>query len=393
MDILKKIEAALFTQPEFLKQLDDSPVKVICLEKVKDLYRSIESAFHYATIYAGVKANDNIEVLKTLNALGSNFEVASVAELELLVKECGVDARRILFSNTSKLPSHIASAHKQGVDRFVSDSRDDLDEIAVNAPGSKVLIRIATDANKSGTGSAALSFDERFGVNEDEAKNLIRYAKERGLVPYGLSVHVGTQQEKLEAWDASIEKAGRIFHSMADEGIKLEVFDLGGGLPSQYKGDIYAYSEYGDHIRRELVKAFGHNLPTVVIEPGRSISAMAGATLCKVINVKDHPHDPRKKVITLTAGQYNAGITRGRLTEMVIYRPNGERLERLPDEQPVYKADFYGLGSTTGDSVYLDKPAPDLRKGDVVAILGTGAYTSGFANTLCKLPRQQEISI
>src|ERR1700726_492994 len=130
---------------EFLRtRADDGPCLVVDLDLVRENYLVFAKALPDTKVFYAVKANPAPEVLVLLAALGSSFDTASVAEIEMVLA-AGATADRISFGNTIKKERDIARAYALGVRLFAVDCEAEVEKIARAAPGSKVFCRILCD--------------------------------------------------------------------------------------------------------------------------------------------------------------------------------------------------------------------------------------------------------
>jgi ornithine decarboxylase len=113
---------------------------------INDNFNKIKTNFPYAQVYTAIKANPCVDGIEVLNKLGSNFDIATIYELDMLLK-LKVNPSRMSFGNTIKKKEDVAYAYKKGVRLFVSDSISDLENIAKYAPKSKVFFRILVDGS------------------------------------------------------------------------------------------------------------------------------------------------------------------------------------------------------------------------------------------------------
>lgn len=359
-------------------------IRLINLDIVRKNYHELKKAFPYAVSYTAVKANSAEGILELLNEEGASFEIATIEELRKSIKR-GISPERIIFSHPAKDAIEIAESFKIGVNRFASDSQEDIALIAKHAPGSKVMVRIKT-SHEDKNHNSLTGFNERFGVTPAAATNLLRSLKSLGLEPYGVSFHVGTQEEDVNAWDWAIMRAASIFKELKNEGTELEVLDIGGGFPSRYKSKIPALSEYGEAIHRSINKHFSGALPQkIIIEPGRAISAMAGITFGRVINVKPCEHDDSRYIVTLSTGKFSAGLFNVG-NGMFFYRKTSSGKMKNLSGASSKKADIHGKGGASfdrpieGDDICMPG---DLKSGDIVIFTGTGAYSGEMTTNWC----------
>ncbi|HEY9057969.1 MAG TPA: ornithine/lysine decarboxylase, partial [Aurantimonas sp.] len=122
----------------------DGPCLVVDLDIVEDNFNAFRKALPDSAIFYAVKANPAPEVLRLLASLGSNFDCASVAEIEMAL-EAGATAKRISYGNTIKKERDIARAHALGVSLFAVDCVEEVEKVARAAPGARVFCRVLTD--------------------------------------------------------------------------------------------------------------------------------------------------------------------------------------------------------------------------------------------------------
>ena len=263
---------------EFSKDLE-TPNIVINLNKVKKNFLTLKDSFPYARIFYAIKANPGEPVLELLSDLGSSFDIASRYELDLISK-FNVSPDRLSYGNTIKKAKDIKYFYDKGVRMFATDSRDDLKNIAEFAPGSKIYVRILVE--NSATADWPLS--RKFGCHPDMAYDLIVMARNLGLVPYGISFHVGSQQRDIGQWNDAIAKAKYLFNSLEEEeSIKLSMINMGGGFPASYIDPTNDLSVYASEISRYLHDDFGDEIPQIILEPGRSLVGDSGILTSEVI--------------------------------------------------------------------------------------------------------------
>jgi ornithine decarboxylase len=150
-----------------------TPYLVVDLDVVRDRYQRLRTALPQADVYFAVKANPDPAVIRVLDALGSNFDVASVGEIELCAN-AGVAPARMSYGNMLKKESDIAAAYRHGVRIFTADSEAELGKILRQVNDSTLLVRLALDC-----AGADWPLSRKFGCSEDEARRLL--AAGRGI--------------------------------------------------------------------------------------------------------------------------------------------------------------------------------------------------------------------
>src|SRR3954451_20790382 len=130
---------------EFLRnRREDGPCLVVDIEVVHDNYLKFARALPNTRVFYAVKANPAPEGLRCLVRLGSCFDAASVAEIEMVLA-AGATADRISYGNTIKKERDVARAYGLGVRLYAVDCEAEVEKIARAAPGSKVFCRILSD--------------------------------------------------------------------------------------------------------------------------------------------------------------------------------------------------------------------------------------------------------
>ena len=358
---------------EFSKDFE-TPNIVIDLRTVKKNFTKLRDSFPYARIYFAMKANPGEPVLKMLAGMGSNFDIASRYELDNILG-LGVSPDRLSYGNTIKKARDIKYFYDKGVRMFATDSRDDLKNIAEQAPGSRVYVRILVE--NSATADWPLS--RKFGCHPDMAYDLIVQARDLGLTPYGISFHVGSQQRDIGQWNDAIAKTKYLFTSLEEEeNIRLTMINMGGGFPASYIEPTNDLSEYASEITRYLHDDFGDDIPEIILEPGRSLVGDAGILTSEVILTSRKNNTALNRWVYVDAGKFNGLIET--LDEAIKYPVVVEGYEKDAKEGEVIIA---GPTCDSMDIMYEDakyKLPTGLKAGDRLYWLTTGAYTSTYAS-------------
>lgn len=352
------------------EQQPATPCLVLDLDVVEERYRSLAGALPSASIYYAVKANPAPEILALLERLGSCFDTASAQEIRMVLAT-GAGPERISFGNTIKKQSDIAWAWSQGVTLYAFDSEAELEKLAEAAPGSRVFCRILVE-----TQGAEWPLSRKFGCAPEMAADLLVRARERGLEPYGVSFHVGSQQTDTEQWDVALGAARMVFASLQEAGIELKLVNMGGGFPTRYREEIGGIDAYGARIAEALARQFGNHIPATIIEPGRYMVGEAGVIEAEVVLVARKSYDEDKRWIYLDIGRFSGlAETEGEAIRYPILTPRDGGATG-----PVVLA---GPSCDSADILY-DKAGYelplDLAVGDRVRLLSTGAYTTTYAS-------------
>ncbi|MGA2894220.1 MAG: type III PLP-dependent enzyme [Xanthobacteraceae bacterium] len=349
--------------------VDDGPCLVVDLDVVRENYRAFAKALPDSRVFYAVKANPAPELLSLLASLGSCFDTASVAEIEMALA-AGASPERISFGNTIKKERDIARAYALGVRLFAVDCKAEVDKIGRAALGAKVFCRFLF-----GCAGAEWPLSRKFGCDPDMAVDVLEHAQKLGLEPCGVSFHVGSQQRRTAAWDEALKSASAIFRTCADRGINLTMVNLGGGFPTKYLRDVPAVESYGRSIFKALRKHFGNRIPETIIEPGRGMVGNAGLIEAEVVLVSNKSEHDHVRWVYLDIGKF--GGLAETMDESIRYP-----IKTPHDGDEVGPCVLAGPTCDSADVLYEKRPYDlpiSLEIGDKVLIEGTGAYTATYA--------------
>jgi len=346
-----------------------SPCLVVDTDLVEHSYRQLAGSLPDARLFYAVKANPAPEIVARLAAIGANFDTASLGEIDLCLAQ-GATAERISFGNTIKKQSDIAAAYARGVRLFAFDSEAELEKLAASAPGAKVYCRVLMECE-----GAEWPLSRKFGCEPAMAEELLVQARARGLDAYGVSFHVGSQQTDLAQYDKALAVTAELFAKAAARGVNLRMVNVGGGFPARYHSDVPAIVTYGKAIREAVRRRFGVALPEIIVEPGRGIVGDAGVIQAEVVLVSQKGGSDARRWVYLDIGKFR-GLAET-MDEAIRYRivtphDGGET-------GPVVLA---GPSCDSADILYekTEFRLPlDLKAGDKVWILATGAYTTTYS--------------
>jgi ornithine decarboxylase len=347
---------------------NETPFLVVNLDVIRQRWDELKQSMPYAKIYYAVKANPAKEVLELLRDLGSCFDVASVYELRKILS-LGVEPERISYGNTIKKAHDIREFYNAGVRLYVTDSEGDLRNIAKEAPGAKIFVRILAE----GVFTADWPLSRKFGCQPDMAFDLLELAKKLKLQPYGVSFHVGSQQRDISAWDAAIAKVKLLFDWCRDSDIELKSINMGGGLPAQYIDKNNTIDTYSSEITRFLHEDFEDDIPEIIIEPGRSMVGDCGVIVSEVVLISRKSRTALERWVYTDVGKFNGLMET--LDESIKYPVYVEK------EGPREKVIIAGPTCDSVDTIYEEAEYTlplNLSVGDRMYWLSTGAYTSSY---------------
>lgn len=351
------------------------PYFVLDLRKLRASYKAFQNAFPTTDIYYALKANSDPLILAALAEAGSGFEAASWQEIDQLLN-LGVNADRIIYGSAVKPRAYVERAAQAGVDRFAADSLEELQMLGQAAPGARVFVRVKLDDTYS-----VFQMSGKFGVPQETAAGLLRQAVALGLRPWGLSFNVGSQATRSSEWATGIAAVAPIFTELRAEGIRLEVLNLGGGFPVQYRDSV----EIGiDEIAKQVRAAVDllPYQPLLIAEPGRRIVATCLSLVATIISRIERPDGPW---LFLDCGVYNA------LYEALVHQGRTSypvsQLDLRSADAPLA---FYVLAGPTGDGLDMiarNVALPvDMAVCDRLLFRNVGAYTRAMASSFNGFP-------
>lgn len=357
---------------EALKNGYSKPFLLVDSGIVRAKARRFKTAMPRVNPHYAVKANPDPRVLKILIEEGCGFEIASIAELDLLLS-LGVKAEEIFYSNPMKSRAYIEYAAAKGVEWFVLDSVEELRKIVSVKPDAKLYVRI----NTPNIGSD-WPLSGKFGAYAPEIKEIVAAAGELKADLAGVTFHVGSQCRNPQNWRVGIERAKGVFKDMRKAGLIPRLLNIGGGYPVRHVKPIPSIE-----VIAEVVNAAIADLPEdirVMAEPGRYLVSDAGYFVCRVVGTATRNG---KRWMYWDAGMFGGVIetTEGLRYEIVTDR-NGPRIP-------------WSVAGPTCDSVDIlmrEEMLPeDIREGDFIYIPNAGAYTTAYASNFNGFPLPEVI--
>ncbi len=358
-------------RPDVLARLDaPTPFLAMDLDEVRRRYRRFTRALPEVQPFFAVKCNSSPEVLRTFAAEGASFEIASLGELQML-ENLGVDPTEVLYSNTVKPPAHVAGAADRGVWRFAVDSEGELDKIARMAPSSAVYVRVRVDDSGS-----VFPLSRKFGAEAHHARALLQQARHLGLQPYGLTFHVGSQCVTTSSWVQAIAGMGRIMRQLLQDGIRIEMLDIGGGFPAEYDGPVPSIDQVADVINRAVDDCLPYRPRLLGAEPGRHLVAPAGVMVASVLGREERAGE---EWLYLDVGAYNGLME----TQQTVGQWRFPLWSSRADHGVVPHLPFTVTGPTcdSADTMFFGAPLPvNMTEGDRLYVGSAGAYTLSYAS-------------
>ncbi|HNP26190.1 MAG TPA: type III PLP-dependent enzyme [Nitrosomonas sp.] len=345
----------------------DKPFLLVDSNIVRQKTRRFMASMPRVRPHYAVKANPDRRVLKTLIEEGAGFEIASIAELDLLL-ELGVPAAEIFYSNPMKSRAYLAYAASKGVEWYVLDSVEELQKIVSVKPDAKMYLRIDTPNIGSDWPLAG-----KFGTHLADIDIIIEAAVKLKADLAGITFHVGSQCRNPQNWRVGIERALKVFADMRQAGLNPRLLNIGGGYPVRHLKPIPSIEVIAEVINEAIAE-----LPEtiqIIAEPGRYLVSDSAYFVCQVVGTATRNG---KRWMYWDAGMFGGMIE---VTEGLNYEIMTDRTGNCVP---------WSIAGPTCDSVDIlmhDVMLPaDIQEGDLIYVPNTGAYTTAYASNFNGFP-------
>jgi diaminopimelate decarboxylase len=349
-----------------------------------------------------VKANSNPEILKILASEGAGADVVSGGEL-LAALKAGFVPKKITYDGPGKTKREITLALEKDIYGFNVESLEEIDAIDTIAASlckkAKISIRVNPDVDaKSHPYISTGMREHKFGIDIHHALDAYRYASKRSnIIIAGIHSHIGSQVTELDPFIKAARSSVAFVKELRGEGIELEHLNIGGGqavhyhdvvdhslLPSDSSDDkepqaIPQLHEYVDAVMPILSEAGMR----VMFEPGRAIVANTAILLTEVLYKKSNPE---KTFIIADAGMSD-------LIRPSLYQAYHQIAPVSLKKSESEKVDVVGPICESGDYLALSRVLPRIDKGDLLAVMCTGAYGYVMSSNYNLRPKPAEIMI
>ncbi|MBN1514627.1 MAG: diaminopimelate decarboxylase [Phycisphaerae bacterium] len=403
MDAFRFVNGILHCEGVPLPQAADrfgTPVYVYSAATLRDRYDAVASAFAELKpiICYSVKSCQNLHILRLLRERGASFDVVSGGELTRAL-EAGADASKIVFAGVGKTDAEIRQGIQAGIGWFNVESEQELENlIRITAEMDRPVraaLRINPDVDpKTHVYTTTGKQETKFGVDLVRARNVFdRYGRDARVKMSALHLHIGSPVNTVEPYVEAIEKTLALIRHLREDGFAVDTLDIGGGFGTDYEtGEAPSPSEYAARIVPLL---HGRGL-TVILEPGRTISANAGVLLGRVLYTKQS--GAKRYVITDVAltelvrpALYGARHFAWPVVPGDGFVPEARRCDlHLADTELV---DVVGPVCESSDFLAKGRWLPPLKRGDLLAVFSAGAYGFVMSSQYNSRPRSPEVLI
>lgn len=374
-----------------------TPLYVYSGTAIRERFSIFSRAFRALphTLCYSVKANSNLSILRLLARLGAGFDIVSGGELERVSLAQKKALGKVVFSGVGKTEEELLSALRSGILLFNVESEGELERLAQCAArlrkAAQVAFRVNPDVSAETHPYISTGLREhKFGVPIADAPALYRRAaREKYLRVAGVSLHIGSQITDVSPFRLAVERAVDLITQLAAEGHKVRFLDAGGGLGISY--DSTRQVDYPELVARYAqaiinpLEKLGNSCPHLLLEPGRSIIAQAGALLTRVLYQKQN-------------GSKRFTIVDAAMNDLIRPSLYGARHEIVPvtlenaNAAPI-QVDVCGPICETGDFLARDAMLPAASPGTLLCVYDAGAYGMSLSSNYNTRPRAAEVLV
>lgn len=366
-----------------------TPLYLYSTNTILDHYRKVKQAFRpvNALVCFALKSNSNLAVARLLTKAGAGFDVVSGGELRRALK-AGADPRKIVFASVGKRPEEIALAVKSRILFFNVESAAELEAIeqACQRLGQqqRVSLRMNPDVDPHThsfitTGHGA----SKFGIDLRTVEALLLRHREFPHLRFeGLHLHIGSQILEARPFREAIRKAIVLIKRVRKAGVPITTLNIGGGLGIVYHREKPQTA--ADYARSVLPLLKGKRLK-IILEPGRFIVGNSGILLTQVLYIKE---SNRHRFAIIDAGMND--LIRPSLYG--AYHEIQPVRERKSGGAKV-RYDVVGPVCESGDFLAKNRPLAPLASGDLLAVMGAGAYGFVMSSNYNSRPRAAEVMV
>jgi len=332
-----------------------------------------------------VKSNSNIAVLQILVALGAGFDIVSIGELERVLL-AGGDPSKVVFSGLAKTADEMNRALEAGIHCFNVESESELvllnataASLSVNAPVS-IRVNPDVDAKTHPYISTGLK-EDKFGIDIDQALGVYERAAQMDNIDLiGVDCHIGSQLTEVKPFLDAMARLLILVDHLTERDIPLAHIDIGGGLGVRYQNEQTL--SVGDYMA-ELLPLLAQRKETLILEPGRSITANAGVLLTRVQYLKSNDH----KNFAIVNAAMNDMLRPSLYQAWMDIQPISIHSD---SEEKIY--DVVGPVCESGDFLGKDRTL-SISEGDYLCLFSAGSYGFVMSSNYNSRPRVAEIMV
>ena len=373
IDLVKEFNTPLYiySKNHFIKQYQD----------FENAFKNINHKIFYA-----MKANFNLSVINTFVKLGSGVDANSEGELYRALKT-GVDSSKIILTSVGKTKNEIKLGLEKTVLMIKAESEEEIELINKIAGEINKVARVAirvnpdVDAKTHPYISTGLS-SNKFGVDSKTALSIYKRRKDFSNIQFtGIDMHIGSQITSIDPFVEAVQKLSDLYFELEADGLKLDHFDVGGGIGVNYNSEkTFSIEEFA----KQTIPLFKKLNCEIIFEPGRFLTANGGILVTEVLYNKKN-------------GEKNFVIVDAAMNDLL--RPS--LYQAYHHIQPVQKfegrkniiADIVGPVCESGDYFAREREISESKSGELLAIMSSGAYGMVMSSNYNARRRAAEIMV
>ena len=372
---------------EIQKIAESRSTPFYCYSKkaITENYNNFKNSFKNmdVKICFSLKSNSNLSILNILSNLGAGADVVSEGELRKALR-ANIEANNIVFSGVGKTEEEISFAIKNHCLQINVESISELNRVNTIAEKignkQKVALRINPDVDPNTHGKITTGkIENKFGISVNDAFNIFKNSSEyKNIILDGIAFHIGSNINEIKPFEDSFQTTSTLLQNLSDINIPIETIDVGGGVGIENIN--FSYSNYSNLIS----EYFDTSQKQIIIEPGRSISANTGILVSKILYIKK---TEERKFIIIDAGMND-------WMRAALYDAQHEvvPIEKKQSKDSV-ETMIVGPICETTDQFISSKEYFDVKEGEYLAILNTGAYGSSMSSNYNVRPLLEEVMI
>ena len=350
--------------------------------------RAFESAFAGVPhiVCFALKSNSNSAVLRLLGREGAGADIVSGGELFRALR-AGFDPRKIVYAGVGKRRDEIEYALKVGILMFNVESGEELQAIGRAAREMHAVARIALRVNpnidpKTHAYISTGLKENKFGIPIEQALEYYQMAKGLPNVEVvGVHQHIGSQITEVQPFVDALEKLVGFVRELRSAGIPIKYLNIGGGIGITYKDETPPLPKDVAKAIQPLLKDCGC---TIVMEPGRAIVGNAGILVTSALY---HKGTGEKQFLIVDAGMND-------LIRPSLYDAYHDIRPVVEQKSPAKAAyDVVGPICESGDFLAKDRELPEIKPGEMLAVMGAGAYGFSMSSNYNSRPRAAEVMV
>ncbi|MDI9612551.1 MAG: type III PLP-dependent enzyme [Acidobacteriota bacterium] len=372
------------SQLKELAKKHGTPLFVVDHEVLRGNFRAFRSYLPRVQPYYAVKANPDPEIIRTLFRIGSSFDVASIAEFNLVyenIRALPAEEQQDFIWNKVIYANPIKDRRTlEELDRYrplvVYDNVEEIGKIRRHAPNAGLALRIRVP----NTGSM-VELSSKFGAAPGEAVDLMARAIDAGLAVEGLTFHVGSQCTNFDNYVQALATSAAIMEEAEARGIKLKLLDIGGGFPARYDRNVRPFRDLARILGAEIRRLFPKELE-IIAEPGRYMVGTAATAVAEVIGKSERDG---KRCYYINDGIYHtfSGILFDHCQyHLKAFKRGPKRISAV-----------FGPTCDALDTVSRAEDLPELELGDLVYSENIGAYSHASSTWFNGFPPAQVVHI